>query len=323
MLADWQPSCDLQHLRIRAQMLASIRQFFADRHVLEVETPLLCQHTGTDPQLEFFATYFQFPPYQTELFLQSSPEFAMKRLLAAGSGSIYQICKAFRNSESGRLHNPEFTILEWYRVGFDLPGLMQEVQLLLRTLFDATIPVLQIAYQSLFFELTGLDALNFEISVYQDYAIQHGFPEALALCEFEHARWLDFIFSHVLQAGMTPDTFIMVFDYPSVLSSLARVSKTDDRVTDRFEVFMNGIELGNGFYELNDAQEQAVRFESEILYRQQHNLKPVQKDSYLLKALATGLPDCSGIAIGLDRLLMLMTQTQHINQVLAFPLERA
>ena len=326
MTVNWRPACDLQHLRFRAQMLTQIRAFFADRQILEVETPLLCAATGTDPHLDFFSSLYHSYPHNLPLFLQTSPEFAMKRLLAAGCGSIYQICKAFRNGESGRLHNPEFTILEWYRLDFDLRQLMTEVAELIHPLLNPTFDSLsckQLGYQQLFAEITGLDALNFEPSEYGRYAEQQGFAEAIALCGDDHGMWLDFIFSHGVQPAMTPNIIYLVHDYPAMQSSLARVNCKDSRLVERFEVFVNGIELGNGFFELTDPIEQERRFDREIAIRERLGLPPVQKDQRFLAALQAGLPDCSGVAIGLDRLLMLAAKQPDIASVLAFPAANA
>lgn len=306
-------------------MLAGIRQFFAARGLLEVETPLLCSTTGTDPQLAFFHSEFLAPPARQRLYLQTSPEFAMKRLLAAGSGSIYQICKAFRNGESGRLHNPEFTILEWYRVGFDLPALMTEVAELLQQLLAAVYPRLmirQVAYGRLFADVTGLDAFGFDAGAYREYADTHGFTEAGILCGDDHGLWLDFLFSHCLQPAMQQNVLYLVHDYPAIQSSLARIRPGEPQVAERFEVFIAGVELGNGFFELADAEEQARRFDAEIACRRERGLPPVSKDHRLLAALSAGLPDCSGVAIGLDRLLMLAAGATEIHSILAFPLDK-
>lgn len=317
----WRPVADLQQLRQRAQLLTTVRNFFAERQVLEVETPLLCRATGTDPQLDFFSSQFYCPPVSETLYLQTSPEFAMKRLLAVGSGSIYQVCKAFRNGEAGRWHNPEFTLLEWYRVGFDLQQLMQEVAaLLIAVLGDMT--VVSIRYQQLFEDITGLDALQFCRDEYRRFAARQGLMEADLLCEDQHALWLDLLFSHCVQSAMKQQTIYLVHGYPAIQSSLARINADDPRIAERFEVFVNGVELGNGFHELCDAAEQEVRFEREIAYRQQHDLPAVEKDRLFLDALTAGLPDCSGVAIGLDRLLMLASGCGSIEQVLAFPISR-
>ncbi len=324
MTNGWQPLCSLEHLRHRAQMLAAIRQFFAQRQVLEVETPLLCHATGTDPQLDFFVSQYHAVPHSQTLYLQTSPEFAMKRLLAAGSGSIYQICKAFRNGESGRQHNPEFTILEWYRLGFDLQQLMDEVADLLQTLLaDRHWRVSKISYRQIFADCTGLDALVFDRQQYAACAVSRGLAEADNLCGDDHALWLDFLFSHCVQPAQDAQTIWLIYHYPAIQSSLARLNSQDQRLAERFEVLIDGIELGNGFFELANAAEQEARFDAEIRYRRQHGLPAVSKDQHLLDALQAGLPDCSGIAIGVDRLLMIASRAAAISEVLAFPLGNA
>lgn len=326
MLNAWSPTCPIEHLRLRAQMLAKIRRFFAERSVLEVETPLLSHAIGTDPQLEFFTTTYHLPPRQQTLFLQTSPEFAMKRLLAAGSGSIYQIGKAFRNGESGRFHNPEFTLLEWYRVGFSLPQLMDEIADLSVVLFDgdhALDASQRFSYHDIFHRHTGLNPLEFSYQDYCAYAQQQQLSEAVAICQQDHALWLDFLFSHKVQPHLGANALCMIYGYPACQSSLARINADNPLMTDRVEIFINGIELGNGFYELTDAEEQNRRFEAEMAVRQQRKLPAVAKDQRLLAALDAGLPESSGIAIGLDRLLMVLTQSPSIDDVLAFPVERA
>ena len=322
----WQPGCEFQQLRVRAQLLSAIRSFFLKRDILEVETPVLCQATGSDPQLDFFSSRLHLPPHDQTLYLQTSPEFAMKRLLAAGSGSIFQICKAFRNGESGRYHNPEFTILEWYRVNYTLQDLMDEVVELLTGLLNpyrAVKTVQSVSYQQIFSEKTGLDPLVFNQQAYHCYAAEQGIPEAVSICAESHALWLDFIFSHKVQADLGQDAICLVHSYPAIQSSLARVNKANPNVAERFEVFVNGVELGNGFFELADALEQEKRFDQEIEYRRENHLPAVEKDGFFLAALQSGLPECSGVAIGLDRLLMIMTGSRVIDEVLAFPVSRA
>jgi lysyl-tRNA synthetase class 2 len=307
-------------------MLANIRAFFLNKAVLEVETPLLSHTIGTDPQLAFFVTDYDLPPRQHRLFLQTSPEFAMKRLLAASSGSIYQICKAFRNGESGRFHNPEFTLLEWYRVGFTLDQLMDEVAELLVPLFaeqTISLAVQRISYQAVFQQYTGLNALVFSYEAYCAYALANKLPEAVTLCEQHHAVWLDVLFSHKVQPYLGANALCMVYGYPACQSSLARINVDNPLITDRVELFINGVELGNGFYELTDAVEQNQRFDDEITIRQQQNLADVVKDERLIAALKAGLPECSGIAIGLDRLLMLLSKNTSIDQVLSFSIHSA
>jgi len=326
VVATWAPAGDLKQLHRRAQMLAKIRSFFAQRAVLEVETPLLCHATGTDPQLDFFSSIYHCVPDEKRMYLQTSPEFAMKRLLAAGSGSIYQICKAFRNGESGRYHNPEFAILEWYRVDFSLQQLMAETaELLIHVLddYDLTENSVNVSYRQLFKEVTGLDALVFCLESYQSYAQNHAIPDALGLCEDDHGLWLDFIFSHKVQPLLSQYSLCMVHGYPAIQSSLARINAQNPLIADRFEVFINGIEIGNGFLELADSQEQEMRFDREIAIRVKQGLPTVHKDYYFLAALSAGLPDCSGIAIGLDRLLMIAANVESLTDVIAFPFDQA
>jgi len=323
---DWRPRCAPDVMHKRAEMLMIIRQFFQQRAVLEVETPLLCHATGTDPQLDFFSTQFNYPPDNPRLFLQTSPEFAMKRLLAAGSGCIYQICKAFRNSESGRFHNPEFTILEWYRLGFTLQDLMQEVAELFEQLVLPQRPLQilpPISYQDIFQQATGLDPLNFDLPRWQAFARCENLHEAIEICAEDHGVWLDFIFSHVVQPQMKAGCLYRVYHYPAIQSALARIHPENPQLAERFEVFIDGVELGNGFRELTNADEQEQRFEREIAWRRQHRLPEVEKDRRFLAALQTGLPECSGIAIGLDRLLMILLNKTSIDEVLIFPVARA
>jgi lysyl-tRNA synthetase class 2 len=315
----WQPSCSIELLQTRARMLQRIRVFFAKRNVLEVETPLLSHASGTDPQLAFFTSTYEIPPNSQILFLQTSPEFAMKRLLAAGSGSIFQICKAFRNGETGRFHNPEFTILEWYHVDFDLAQLMSEVEALFEVLFDGKLNAPQrISYQTVFEQFTGLNALIFSLDDYSAFAKQANLPDAISICGENHALWLDFLFSFCVQPHLGKNRLCLVYGYPACQSSLARLNAENPLITERVEVFINGIELGNGFHELTDAKEQNRRFDAEIQTRQHENLPTAVKDECLLAALENGLPDCSGIALGLDRLLMVLTDSLAIADVLSF-----
>jgi lysyl-tRNA synthetase class 2 len=324
--ADWRPGCSIKFLRHRAELLRQVREFFRERDVLEVETPLLSQAIGTDPQLAFFRTEFDFHPLRQTLYLQTSPEFAMKRLLAAGSGSIYQICKAFRNGEAGRFHNPEFTMLEWYRVGFRLADLMDECEALIERLFAGirTLePAQRFGYCALFADHTGLNAAEFSPGEYRAYAQAAGLSEAGAICGDDHATWLDFLFSHLIQPHLGIGRLCMVYGYPACQSSLARLNEQNPQITDRVELFINGVELGNGFFELADPEEQNRRFDREIAVRRQQNLPVALKDERLLAALRAGLPDCSGIAIGLDRLLMVLFGKSSIEDVVSFPITRA
>lgn len=305
-------------------MLDRIRAFFAKRGVLEVETPLLSHASGTDPQLAFFTADYHAPPSTHTLFLQTSPEFAMKRLLAAGSGSIFQICKAFRNGEAGRFHNPEFTILEWYRVGFTLADLMDEITALFDDLFEGTLDLtVRSAYATVFAQYTGLDALTFSHHAYCEVAQRENLHDAINLCGDNHALWLDFLFSFCVQPHLGHNGLQLVYDYPACQSSLARMKVENPSVTERVEAFIHGIELGNGFYELAYAPEQNARFEKEIATRAREKLPPAVKETRLIAALESGLPDCAGVAIGLDRVLMLLMKASAIADVVSFDISRA
>lgn len=322
MITGWQPTCSLQQLQARANLLQKIRVFFADRNVLEVETPLLCQSTGTDPNLDFFSTQYRSGSQSQTYYLQTSPEFCMKRLLAAGSGSIYQISKAFRNGESGRYHNPEFSLLEWYRIDFDLQQLMDEVAQLLQYLLAPLKPEVEcISYTEVFRQYTELDPLNFSVQSYIECAKSNNLDDAEVICAENHSMWLDFLFSFLVQPQLGKQSICMVFDYPACQSSLARVKIEDQRLVERAEIFVNGVELGNGYYELTDPVEQQQRFDFERELRKQKGLCIPDIDKQFLNAIKAGLPDCSGMAIGLDRLMMLTTNSNTIDQVLAFPVD--
>ncbi len=326
MVSDWESCCELEYIHKRAQMLADIRAYFANQDVLEVETPILGQGIGTDINLEFFSTSYSFPPGGQTLFMQTSPEFSMKRLLASGSGSIFQICKAFRNGETGRLHNPEFTLLEWYRVNYNLPELMTDIDNLLQGLFSPALSLQETqrsSYQEVFFQYTGLDALHFSQQQYIASARANKLFEAETLCGFDHALWLDFLFSHLVQPKLGKQALTMIFDYPACLPSLARLNPKDTRISERVEIFLEGVELGNGYHELIDYQEQLARFSAEAKERERRGLPKVAMDMRFLEALKHDMPDCSGIAIGLDRLLMLITGNHSLKNILSFPVARA
>lgn len=326
MQSDWEPSCSLEALRLRAKMLSQIRSFFDEKGVLEVETPLLGNACGTDPSLAFFTSWFFFQPYERQLFLQTSPEFAMKRLLSAGSGSIYQICKAFRNGESGKLHNPEFTILEWYRVGYSLSMLMDEMAELIKRILKPDLFLdgeQRLSYCEAFNLYTGIDPLHFSLKNFTECARNHHLPEAREICGEDHSTWLDFLFSHLVQPNLGIKRICMVYDYPACQASLARLTPENPRVAERVELFLGGVEIGNGFYELNDAEEQNRRFNAEIEIRKRNGAPEVVKDRRFLDSLEAGLPECSGVALGLDRMLLVNAGKKELKEILAFPMDRA
>lgn len=320
----WQPTTTLAMLHYRAKLLNNIRQFFAERQVLEVETPLLSQATVTDPHLHSFQTqyYLDKPDCQQTFYLQTSPEFAMKRLLAAGSGPIYQISKAFRNQgESGRYHNPEFSLLEWYRPGYDHHQLMDEVEDLLKYLLDCK-TAQRLSYAEIFQRYLSIDA--HQISIKDLTSVLDSFDlnvEHLGLTTLtDH---LNFLMAHVVEPRL-PKQLLFIYDFPVSLAALAKINNTFARpVAERFEVYFHGIELANGFHELADANEQRRRFENDLCSRTQQGFPCVPIDEHLLAALTHGFPDCAGVALGIDRLLMLMSKTNKISDVISFPIQRS
>ena len=320
---DWRPGASLPALRARAVMLADLRRYFSDAGVMEVETPLACSAAGTDPGLEPLRARYTGPvfPAGKSLYLQTSPEFGMKRLLAAGAGAIYQICKAFRNGEAGRLHNPEFSILEWYRPGYDLDGLMAEVGALVRlALGRADLESVQESYAGLFRSGLGIDVFECSAQQLQALAVEHHVLGAEGM-DLDRDGWLDLLMSHLIQPGLGQGRLCFVTDYPASQAALARLNP-DGRTAARFELFFSGIELANGFHELIDADEQAQRFEADNCQRRARGRAPVRVDRLLLGAMQDGLPDCSGVALGLDRLLMLRLGEDDIDRVLSFSLQR-
>lgn len=326
--APWATTATREAFEARACLCAEIRAFFSELNVLEVETPLLSQRTVTDPMLSGFRTDYALTEGRgsTPLYLQTSPEFAMKRLLASGMGSIFQISKAFRNGEVGRHHNPEFTLLEWYRIGFDLQGLQGEVATLIRRLaaiFGFSMSVEYVTYLEVFQKYLDLHPLDANLSDMSALAASRGLGDAETICGDDRGYWLDFLFSCLIQPKFKRNCLTMVSRYPAILPSLAKKSEDDARWVERVELFMGGIELGNGFHELTDPIEQEARFRMDLAARTRLGMTLPEIDDRLLDALKFGLPECSGIAIGLDRLLMVLTSVKSIEDVLAFSFERA
>ena len=316
---DWRPGASLQALRARAGMLADLRAYFAAAGVLEVETPLAGPAAGTDPALQPLRARYAGPVYPrgVDLYLQTSPEFAMKRLLAAGSGPIYQICKAFRDGEAGRLHNPEFSILEWYRPGVALSTLIDEVADIARLVLGApNLAIERHSYAALFDERLGIDVFSVDVPSLRDAAKQH---HLLGADRFTLDRdgWLDLLLSHLVQPDLGTDSLCFVTDYPASQAALARLNP-DGRTAARFELFHHGIELANGFSELTDADEQRARFERTNAIRTSVNREPVEPDERFLESLGQGLPECAGMALGVDRLVAALLGETCIDDVKCF-----
>jgi lysyl-tRNA synthetase class 2 len=318
--ADWQPSASLANLHARAALLATLRGFFAEVGVLEVETPLLSSAAVSDPALASFAVHRASGGHCG--YLHTSPEFPMKRLLAAGSGAIYQICKVFRDDERGRRHHPEFTLLEWYRPGWDYQQLMDEVAAVVRlALAQPALPVEKISYRELFREQLQLDPWTTTVAELRPTALAAGIADAAQL-DLNHDGWLDLLLTHCLEADLGQNGMTFIYDYPPTQAALARLRLGTFPVAERFELYLQGVELANGFTELGDAVEQRARFAADLAERQAQHLPLPPLDEHFLAALTAGLPHCAGVALGLDRLLMLATDAAHIDAVLAFPIER-
>ena len=307
---NWQPSARFSTIRARARLYREIRAFFAARECLEVDTPLLSPTTNTDPHI---ASMLAGKP-GGHLYLQSSPEFAMKRLLAAGSGSIYQICHAFREGESGRQHSQEFTLLEWYRIDFDYMQLMDEMEQLIDHLSEKRNRFSRISYRELFQRYTEINIELINLEELRDQCRQQ-IPGA-SVDELGFDQCLDLFIGLVIQPAM--QGYLFVYDYPVSQASLARVNWRNCKVAERFELFYDGIELANGFSELTDANTQRLRFEADNKERQTSGLPVYPLDENLLAALEYGLPECAGVALGLDRILMVQENIDAINQVQSF-----
>jgi elongation factor P--(R)-beta-lysine ligase len=323
-MIDWRPSAGLENLKIRADLLRRTRDFFFARSVLEVETPILSRGATVDPQIESLQVRIQ--GFARVHYLGTSPEFAMKRLLAAGAGDIFQICKVFRDGELGRWHQPEFTLLEWYRLGFDDERLMVEVDALVRELLApqrALLPMKRLAYAEALANHAGvnmhsdsdaqLSRTAHELGI--DY---RGEPDRNAL--------LDLLMGMIVGPRLGHDGPTFVVDYPVSQASLARIKSPANEpnpVAARFELYLEGLELANGFHELADAAEQRQRFESDLAERLRTGKPVPPMDEHLLAALSSGMPDCAGVALGMDRLIAIAANATALGSVLSFDSERA
>jgi lysyl-tRNA synthetase class 2 len=303
-----------------------MRAFFSARGVLEVETPILSPAATTDLHLESFQTSYTGPgaPKGATLYLHTSPEFPMKRLLAAGSGAIYQLCRVFRQGEAGRRHNPEFTLLEWYRPGIDHHALMDEVEALIAPILAAriTAPSERLTYREAFLRHAGFDphaaTLDELRATAQGFGIQGDFGA-------ERDAWLDLVLTHAVEPRLGRGRLTFLYAYPASQAALARTVQDEEGtpVAERFELYFEGVELANGFHELADADEQRRRFAADNAARRARGLPEMPPDARLIAALAAGLPDCSGVALGVDRLVMLAARAESLEAVMAFTVERA
>lgn len=319
--ADWRPGASRHVLETRARLLQLIRAFFKERGVMEVETPILSAARNSDPNIDSIATGDPQPR-----FLRTSPEYAMKRLLAAGSGDIFELGRVFRGGEQGRRHNPEFTMAEWYRQGMRYRELAREVVALIRHCgeacsdidFDAW-PLREITYRALFQDYAGVDPFHSDESELAAVAAERG----LATSRLSQSEWLDLLMARLIQPALPGETFTIVHDYPPEQAALSQIRHDDPPVAERFEVYAGQQELANGYQELTDAGEQRARFEREQRQRAARGEAEAPLDESLLAALEHGLPECAGVALGVDRLLMLMLNVDDIATVLSFPYDRA
>lgn len=320
----WRPSAPLANLQQRAKIMREIRHFFEQRNFLEVETPILASATICDPHLHSFHTQFM-TPHQTTgptYYLQTSPEFHMKRLLAAGSGPIFQITKSFRNGEFGHKHQPEFTMLEWYRPGYNDHQLMDEIAELLAAVFGIQ-QTERHTYQALFEEILHINPLTATCDELRACATAHGINTVVGLDLDDKDGWLDILMTHCIEPKLGRTMPLFIYNYPASQAALAAIKPDNPQVAERFELYINGLELANGFHELTDARLQRLRFEEELVQRANLGLPAIPIDHYLLSALEEGLPPCAGVAVGLDRLCMITMGANHISEVVSFSWDRA
>ena len=322
-MKDWKPTANLKALRLRAQLYGLIRKFFADREVLEVETPILSSAGNTDANIESFQLQF-FGPKNAgvgQRWLRTSPEFPLKRMLAAGIGDCYELGRVFRNGEAGKRHNPEFTMLEWYRIGWNHHKLMDECAELVKQalhLAGRRATVRDVSFHQLYQDSFGFDPLTAsEAELRGPLAVYDISPTGLVRDD-----WLDLLMTHLIQPSIPNNRILLVYDYPASQCALAKIRPGDVPVAERFEVYVGQLEVANGYHELTDATEQRERFGRDLATRQRRASIQPPVDERLLSALPK-LPACAGVALGVDRLMMAMFGADRLAEVMAFPFERA
>ena len=310
----WRPNSGVDIARARATTIRRARRYFDERDVLEVFTPALSRTTVTDPNIDSIAVLLN----DKTFYLHTSPEYRMKRLIAAGFPDIYQVCRVFRNAESGRRHQAEFTMLEWYRLGFDLDSIIEDAVRLITSLVDAQTlerPNI-VSYSDAFSEKLSIDPLSTSIAALidvteADEALQQSIGD-------DRDAWLDFAFATCVSPHFCDDPLTVIYHYPASQASLAKLCSQDAGVAERFEIYFGAVELANGFVELTDADEQLARFENERERRSADGKQDVAIDYGLIEALRAGMPECAGVALGLDRLLMIAAGLQDIADVVTF-----
>lgn len=314
----------LEAIHLRARLNANIREFFALRDVLEVETPVLSVAGNTDPNIMSFSLQFsgRTDGAPRTRWLRTSPEFALKRLLTAGMGDCYELGRVFRDGEAGGRHNPEFTMLEWYRIGWDHQRLIDEVAALVNdalALVGRSATLRRIAWRELYRERLGIDPVSAS-----DESLRHALGDVRIVPDgLTRDDWLDLLLTHRLQPSFPEDELLAVYDYPASQAALARIRPGNPPVAERFELYLGPLELANGYHELTDPSEQRTRFSRDLELRRARGAPTPPVDENLLGALQSGLPACAGVALGVDRLLMAMLRTTSIAAVLAFPFASA
>lgn len=323
-MSDWQPSASFDALRLRARVNATVRAFFAERGVVEVETPVMSVAGNTDPNIASFHLEFsgRTDGAPRTRWLRTSPEYPLKRLLAAGFGDCYELGRVFRDGEAGGRHNPEFTMLEWYRLGWDHTRLVDETAALVQAalaLVGRTAPLSRIAYHELYRQRLGID-----VETADDEQLRAALGEVVIdPTGLTRDDWLDLLMTHRLQPSFDPDELLAVYDYPASQCALARIRPGEVPVAERFELYLGPLELANGYHELADAAEQGARFDRDREVRRGRGDIAPPRDERLLEALSAGFPACAGVALGMDRLMMAMLGTGRIADVLAFDFARA
>ena len=316
--ADWRPAAGVETARRRAAMLAAARRFFDERDILEVDTPAMSRAAASDPHIDSIRAQLDLIPGEDH-YLRTSPEFAMKRLLCAGYPDIYEIARVFRDGEVGARHQPEFTLVEWYRHGFSLQDMMRETIEFLERLLESehlSQPATYRAYREAFRECSDIDPMTADLAALQEAADADA--RLVAALGASRDDWLDLLLATRVAPTFARDGLTVLHHYPASQAALARLSPSDPSAAERFEVFHGRLELANGFVELADASEQAARFERDQAIRRDHGKPTRPLDQQFLAALGAGLPACAGVAIGFDRLLMINEGTDDITDVVSF-----